>query len=157
MNQQLDSASVEMPAKQGPQAIWLNGRLVPPGEAVVSVYDHGLLYGDGVFEGIRAYNGRVLKLRTHLKRLEASARAIRMDLPYTIDQLADACRATLEANDQRDAYIRLCVTRGVGALGLNPFNCTNSSVFIIADKITLYPKQLYEDGLEVITSSVIRN
>jgi len=149
--------TAEMPQGEKPKAIWINGQLVPPDQATVSVYDHGLLYGDGVFEGIRAYQGRVLKLRTHLTRLFDSARAIRLTIPYTVDQLAEACHQTLQANDKRNAYIRLCVTRGSGSLGLNPFTCPEPVVFIIADSITLYPKVLYENGLSIITSSVIRN
>lgn len=149
--------TAEMPRGEKPKAIWINGRLVEPDQATVSVYDHGLLYGDGVFEGIRAYQGRVLKLRTHLHRLFDSAKAIRLTIPYSIDQLADACRQTLHANGKQDAYIRLCVTRGAGSLGLNPFTCPQPVVFIIADSITLYPKVLYDNGLSIITSSVIRN
>lgn len=140
-----------------PQFIWLDGKLVPPQEARISVYDHGLLYGDGVFEGIRVYNGRIFKMKTHLDRLYASARAIRLEIPYTPDQIVQALRETVKANEQSNGYIRLCVTRGVGTLGLNPFTCKTGSVFIIADAIALYPQELYEKGLEVITSSVTRN
>lgn len=142
------------------QQIWLNGKLVPPAEATVSVYDHGLLYGDGVFEGIRVYNGRILKLMTHLRRLYDSARAIRLDIPYDIDTLAQAVRDTVAANGEavhRSGYIRLCVTRGVGTLGLNPFTCKQPNVFIIVDKITLYPAELYESGLGLITAATMRN
>jgi len=137
--------------------IWLNGQLVPAQQAVVSVFDHGLLYGDGVFEGIRCYGGRIFKLRTHLKRLFDSARAIRLEIPYTLDELDAACHATCRANNRRDGYIRLCVTRGVGTLGLNPFTCKTASVFIIADTIALYPAELYEKGMPVITASTMRN
>ncbi|MFP4144410.1 MAG: branched-chain-amino-acid transaminase [Phycisphaeraceae bacterium] len=140
-----------------PKQIWLNGKLVPPEKAMVSVYDHGLLYGDGVFEGIRVYNGRIFKLRTHLERLYESARAIRLEIPYPFDELAAATRETVEACGQKDAYIRLCVTRGVGTLGLNPFNCDRPSVFIIVDRMALYPRSLYETGMEVITAATIRN
>jgi len=137
--------------------IWVNGDLVPPGQATVSVFDHGLLYGDGVFEGIRVYNNRIFKLATHLRRLEASATSIHLNLPYSHDDLAAAVRQTVDANDCHDGYIRLCVTRGAGTLGLNPFLCKEPFIFIIADAITLYPPQLYREGLSVITSSVIRN
>ena len=140
-----------------PQQIWFNGKLVPPDQACVSVYDHGLLYGDGVFEGIRSYNGRVFKLATHLRRLWESARAIRLEIPYSVDELAAAVRKTVEANQCDNGYIRLCVTRGVGTLGLNPLVCENPSVFIIADTIALYPKELYSEGLSLITASTIRN
>ena len=137
--------------------IWLNGELVPPERATVSVFDHGLLYGDGVFEGIRCYNGRVFKLATHLRRLSESARAIRLTIPYSSDELAQAVRDTLQANDRQDGYIRLCVTRGVGTLGLNPLKCKNGNVFIIADTIEMYGRDLYENGMAVITASTIRN
>ena len=137
--------------------IWFNGSLVPPEEAVVSVFDHGLLYGDGVFEGIRVYKGRIFKLATHLRRLFESARAIRLEVPFTPEQLGDATRQTVAANQVANGYIRLCVTRGVGTLGLHPFKCTKGCAFIIADVIELYPPELYREGLSVITSSVTRN
>ena len=137
--------------------IWMNGKLVPSDQAKVSVYDHGLLYGDGVFEGIRSYDGRIFKLQTHLRRLFDSAKAIRLTVPYDLDRLADACHLVVDANQCRDGYVRLCVTRGMGTLGLNPFLCTKPNVFIIADSITLYPDALYRKGLNLITSSVIRN
>lgn len=140
-----------------PKQIWLNGKLVPPDQATVSVYDHGLLYGDGVFEGIRTYEGRVFKLQTHLKRLYDSARAIRLEIPYSAEQLTQAVRETVKANDQTNGYIRLCVTRGVGTLGLNPFTCKTPSVFIIADGISLYPREFYEQGMAIITASTVRN
>jgi branched-chain amino acid aminotransferase len=137
--------------------VWLNGKLLPAEEASVSVFDHGLLYGDGVFEGIRVYGGRIFKCATHLRRLFASARAIRMNIGYSIDELTDAMRQTVAANGNEAGYIRLCVTRGVGTLGLNPLLCNNASVFVIADAITLYPKEMYDNGMAVITSSVCRN
>ncbi|MBI1336979.1 MAG: branched-chain-amino-acid transaminase [Phycisphaera sp.] len=137
--------------------VWLNGKLVPSHEAAINVYDHGLLYGDGVFEGIRIYNNRIFKARTHLRRLFESAKAIRMDIPFSTEDLYNAMRQTLDANKRTDGYIRLCVTRGVGSLGLNPFTCKTPSVFIISDAIALYPRETYENGLAVITSSVMRN
>lgn len=140
-----------------PKRIWLNGKLVPPDQATINVYDHGLLYGDGVFEGIRTYNGRIFKLRSHLVRLYDSARSIRLTIPLTMEQLDQAVRETVKANEQSNGYIRLCVTRGVGPLGLNPFTCRDPSIFIIADDITLYPAELYEKGMAVITASTIRN
>ncbi|MEX0745051.1 MAG: branched-chain-amino-acid transaminase [Phycisphaeraceae bacterium] len=140
-----------------PKRIWLNGKLVAPEQATVSVFDHGLLYGDGVFEGIRGYNGRILKLRTHLGRLYESAAAIRLTIPYTIDELEQAVRETVAVNERRDCYVRLCVTRGEGTLGLNPFTCKHPAVFIIADSITLYPQELYDNGMEIITASTLRN
>ena len=138
--------------------VWFNGDLVAAGDARVSVFDHGLLYGDGVFEGIRAYNGRILKLRTHLVRLYESARSIDLSMQYSIDEIENAVRDMLEANGQQDGYIRLCVTRGMGTLGLNPYICRGGSTFIIiADSIQLYPQEMYDNGLAVITAATIRN
>lgn len=137
--------------------IYMNGRLVPKEQAVVSVFDHGLLYGDGVFEGIRAYNGRVFRLREHLERLSRSARAIVLDTGMTVDAMQAAVLETLRANKLRDAYIRLVVTRGIGDLGLDPKKCPRPTVFIIADKIALYPEECYTQGLEVNTVSTRRN
>jgi len=137
--------------------VYLNGQLVDKEKAVVSVFDHGLLYGDGVFEGIRAYNGRVFKLPEHLDRLFNSARAIMLEVPMSKKALEEAVIATLRANKLRDAYIRLVVTRGEGDLGLDPQKCEKATVFIITDKIALYPQEFYDKGLSVITSSVKRN
>jgi len=137
--------------------VYLNGQLVDKEKAVVSVFDHGLLYGDGVFEGIRAYHGRVFKLPEHLDRLFNSARAIMLEIPLSKKALEEAVIATLRANKLRDAYIRLVVTRGEGDLGLDPRKCEKATVFIITDKIALYPQEFYEKGLSVITSSVKRN
>lgn len=150
------------PARHAPtpalgKLVWLDGRLVPAEQATVSVFDHGLLYGDGVFEGIRVYNGRIFKLASHLRRLADSAKAIRLELPQSLDDLAEATRQTVDANGCRDGYIRLCVTRGVGTLGLNPFTCHHAVTFIIVDAITLYPKEYYDDGLSIITASTLRN
>ena len=141
----------------GSLKVWVNGNLVPPEQATVSVFDHGVLYGDGVFEGIRAYNGRVFKLGTHLRRLFESARSIRLTIPYSIEELTKATQETVKANGISSGYIRLCVTRGPGPLGLNPFICDTPRVFIIAGAISLYPKECYTQGLKVITSSVMRN
>ncbi|MEM9413881.1 MAG: branched-chain-amino-acid transaminase [Planctomycetota bacterium] len=137
--------------------VWLNGQLVPGEHAAVSVMDHGVLYGDGVFEGIRAYHGKVLKLRSHLQRFFDSAKAIRLSLPYTIDQLESAVRETLNVNGRDNGYIRLCATRGVGTMGLNPFLSPTPNIFIITCDIKLYPQELYDQGMKVITSSVTRN
>jgi branched-chain amino acid aminotransferase len=145
------------PATSGAKWIWLNGNLVAPEQASVSVFDHGLLYGDGAFEGIRAYGGRIFKLRSHLKRLFDSAKALRLTIPYSLDELTAACRATLEANEREHAYIRLCVTRGIGTLGIHPFKCSDPQVFIIVDSISLYPDQLYSEGMSVVTASTVRN
>ena len=137
--------------------IWLNGRLVDEADAKVSVFDHGLLYGDGVFEGIRVYSRRVFELEAHLRRLYESAKAIRLDVPMQKTELTSAIERTVEANGIVDGYIRLVVTRGVGNLGLNPFTCKDSSLFIIADKIQLYSEELYETGMKIISATTARN
>jgi branched-chain amino acid aminotransferase len=137
--------------------IYMNGKLVPEKDAKVSVFDHGLLYGDGVFEGIRAYNGRVFMLDEHIDRLYRSAQAIAMTIPMTKAAMSNAVVKTCAANKIRDGYIRLVVTRGVGELGLNPYLCKNPQVIIIAAKIQLYPRKLYETGLSVITVGTLRN
>ncbi len=137
--------------------VFLDGRIVPMTQATVGVFDHGLLYGDGVFEGIRSYGGRVFRLDEHLKRLEESARAIRLTIPMSRAELAAATYDTMKANDITDGYIRLVVTRGVGYLGISPTRTANPSVFIIASQIELYPKELYEKGMAIISCSVIRN
>ena len=137
--------------------IYINGRLLDEKKAVVSVFDHGLLYGDGVFEGIRAYNRRVFMLGEHIDRLYRSAQAIALQIPMTKTEMIEAVIKTCKANNIRDGYIRLVVTRGVGTLGLNPFNCENPQVIIIAAGIQLYPKKLYETGLSIITAGTMRN
>ena len=146
---QADASSGE---QQRTLQIWQDGQLVDKQDAVVSVYDHGLLYGDGCFEGIRAYNGRVFKLDSHLRRMYASAEAIRLTPAYSQQEVADAIRTTLKANDLRDAYIRLVFTRGVGTLGLHPFRCPKPGTIVIADSISLYPEELYEQGMEVVVA-----
>jgi len=137
--------------------IYLNGKIVKKEEAKISVFDHGLLYGDGVFEGIRAYNGRVFRLDKHIDRLYNSAKVIMLKIPLTKKELVNAILKTLRANKLKDAYIRVVVTRGEGDLGLDPNKCPNPSVFIITDRIALYPKKLYENGLKIITVSIRRN
>ena len=137
--------------------VWIDGKLLDKDDAKVSVYDHGLLYGDGVFEGIRVYNGRIFKCEQHLGRLWDSAKTIRLAIPYTRDELRAAMEQTVKANNFTDCYIRLVVTRGVGYLGLNPNKCARPSMFVIADTIEMYPKDVYEKGMAVITASVIRN
>jgi branched-chain amino acid aminotransferase len=137
--------------------IWLNDKLVDEADARISVFDHGVLYGDGVFEGIRVYSGRVFELEAHIKRLYESAMVIRLDIPMSKDKLTKAVEKTVEANGVIDGYIRLVVTRGVGTLGLNPFICENAVVFIIADNIQLYPEELYEKGMKVISATTVRN
>ncbi|NLH42767.1 MAG: branched-chain-amino-acid transaminase [Planctomycetes bacterium] len=137
--------------------IWLNTGLVDESEAKISVFDHGLLYGDGVFEGIRVYSRKVFELEAHIKRLYESARAIRLAMPMNPQELTDAIETTVKANGIVDGYIRLVVTRGVGCLGLNPFTCQRSGLFIIASTIQLYPEELYEKGMKVISATTVRN
>jgi len=137
--------------------IYLNGEFVDEEEAKISVFDHGVLYGDGVFEGIRAYNGRVFRLRQHIDRLYESAKSILLDIGMTKEEMSEALLETLRRNNLRDAYIRLVVTRGKGDLGLDPRMCSKPTVFIIAAQIQLYPEELYEKGLEVVTVPTRRN
>lgn len=136
--------------------IYIDGQYFGKDEARVSVYDHGLLYGDGVFEGIRIYGGRVFKLTEHLKRLYDSARAIHLTIPMDLEAMAAAVNETVAVNEKSDGYIRLLVTRGKGNLGLNPFTCERASVIIIVDDIQLYPQACYDEGITVITASVRR-
>lgn len=131
--------------------VYLDGKFVEKSDAKVSVFDHGLLYGDGVFEGIRLYGGNIYRLDEHLERLEHSARAIMLQIPLSRAELAAATCETCRQNSLTDAYIRLVVTRGVGDLGLSPWLCPKPSVFIIADKISLYPQEHYEKGLAIVT------
>jgi branched-chain amino acid aminotransferase len=137
--------------------IWLDGKLVNKADAKISVYDHGLLYGDGVFEGLRCYNARVFQKEAHIRRLFESAHAIRLPIPFTKDQISKALDETIAANKIGDSYIRLVVTRGVGYLGISPKNCATPSVIIIVDNIQMYPKEMYENGMSVIIASTIRN
>lgn len=136
--------------------IWLDGALMEKPDAKVSVYDHGLLYGDGVFEGIRVYSGRIFECKAHLDRLYASARVVRLEIPYTAKELEDAMYQTFKANGFKDCYIRLVVTRGTGYLGISPAKCARPSVFIIADSIDMYPREVYEKGMSIITATVTR-
>jgi branched-chain amino acid aminotransferase len=136
--------------------IYIDGNLSDSADAKISVFDHGLLYGDGIFEGIRFYSGRVFKLAEHLDRLWQSANAILLDIPLTREQMTKAVLETIAANDLSDGYVRLIVTRGVGNLGLNPFNCKTPSIIIIAGTIELYPEELYRTGLDVITCATRR-
>lgn len=137
--------------------IFIDGKYYDAHNAKVSVFDHGLLYGDGIFEGIRAYHGRVFKLKEHIDRLFYSAKAILLALPMSHADIMRAVVETCRRNKIRDGYIRLVVTRGVGTLGLNPNKCKRPSVIVIADKIQLYPPELYERGLEIITVPTVRN
>lgn len=137
--------------------IWLNDRLVDEADAKISVFDHGLLYGDGVFEGIRVYDKRVFEMEAHVRRLFDSASAIRLQVPMSREDLVRAIETTVEANGIHDGYIRLVITRGIGTLGLNPFTCKTAGLIIIADKIQLYPEELYEKGMKVISATTVRN
>lgn len=137
--------------------VYVNGKLVDSQAAVVSVFDHGLLYGDGVFEGIRVYNSTVFKLQEHVDRLFESALAIRLEIPMSRDDMAKAVNSTVAANGLKEGYVRLVVTRGAGTLGLDPRRCSNPQVIIIADTISLYPREMYENGLKLITASTLRN
>ena len=137
--------------------VYFNGKLVDAADAKVSVYDHGLLYGDGVFEGIRSYNGLVFKLQEHIDRLFESAHTILLKIPLTKQGLTQAVIQTLKANQLHDAYIRVVVTRGVGDLGLDPRKCSTATVFIIAGKIVLYPEKVYREGMGIVTVPTPRN
>jgi branched-chain amino acid aminotransferase len=137
--------------------IFIDGKFYSERDAKISVFDHGLLYGDGVFEGIRAYNGRVFKLKEHVERLFYSAKAILLEIPMSPAKISEAVLASCRANKIRDGYIRLVVTRGVGNLGLNPRSCKKPTVFIIADKIQVYPQELYARGMEIVTVPTARN
>jgi len=136
--------------------IYIDGKLYEKEDAKVSVYDHGLLSGDGVFEGIRSYNGKVFRLAEHIDRLWESAKAIWLEIPISKAEMTKAVEDTLAVNGIKDGYIRLVVTRGVGSLGLDPNKCARPSIIIIADSIALYPEELYRKGLDIITSSVPR-
>ena len=136
--------------------VFMNDRLVPEAEARVSVFDHGLLYGDGVFEGLRSYSGRVFRLDEHLDRLYASARAICLEIPLPKEAVAKAVNDTLAANKLTDGYVRLVVTRGAGSLGLDPNRTKNPQEIVIADTIALYPREHYEKGLRIVTAATQR-
>ena len=137
--------------------IFLNGEFVEKDKATVSVFDHGVLYGDGIFEGIRAYNGRVFRLGEHVDRFFAAAKAIMLDLPYTKQEISDIVVETCRKNKMNDCYIRLVATRGKGDLGLSPKNCDKPTIFCIAANVSLYPKEMYENGMPLITSVQRRN
>jgi branched-chain amino acid aminotransferase len=136
--------------------VWINGQFFDKHDAKVSVYDHGLLYGDGVFEGIRIYSGNVFKHREHIERLYDSAKAIALKIPLSPEEMMVAVEAAVKENKKVDGYIRLVVTRGAGSLGIDPRKC-EPAIIIIVDDVSLYPKELYDTGLEIITASTIRN
>ncbi len=137
--------------------IYINGKFFDKADAKISVFDHGLLYGDGIFEGLRIYESRVFRLRRHLDRLYDSAKAIKLEIPLSFEQMMDAVRSTVEVNQKKNGYIRLVVTRGVGTLGLDPRKASNPQVIIIVDDISMYPQENYDNGLAIVTASTIRN
>lgn len=139
------------------QWIFLNGEFVPKHEAKVSVYDHGYLYGDGVFEGIRVYSGNVFRLKEHLVRLFESAKSILLEIPYTLEELTELVAETIRKNKLSDGYIRLVVSRGTGNLGLDPASCPVATVVIIAEQLALFPAEFYETGIPIITVATRRN
>lgn len=137
--------------------VYINGKFFAPNEAMISVFDHGLLYGDGVFEGLRIYNGKIFRLEQHIRRLYDSAKAICLKIPMTPAEMTDACLETVKQSEFTDGYIRLVITRGAGTLGLGPERTENPQVIIIVDKIKLYPQEFYDNGLAIITAATIRN
>ncbi|MGF1580848.1 MAG: branched-chain-amino-acid transaminase [Gemmataceae bacterium] len=137
--------------------VYINGLLYNKEEAKISVYDHGLLYGDGVFEGMRIYGGKVFRLQQHIDRLYESARSIMLEIPISPENMMEDVMATVQTNEKTNGYIRLIVTRGSGTLGLDPRKCSDPQVIIIVDDITLYPEEMYENGMELATVSTIRN
>ena len=136
--------------------IYIDGKYYEKEEARISVFDHGLLYGDGIFEGIRIYNGKVFRLREHIERLYDGAKAIALTIPFTPEEMENAVTDAVKVNEKKDGYIRLLVTRGMGDLGVSPSTCPRPSVIIIVGDISLYPKEYYEKGIPVMTSSVRR-
>jgi branched-chain amino acid aminotransferase len=137
--------------------VYINGKLYDKADAKISVYDHGLLYGDGVFEGIRVYDGKVFRLKEHVDRLFESAKAIKLEIPLSREQMAKAIQDTVVANNKKNGYIRPVVTRGSGYLGLDPRKTSDPQVIIIVDDISMYPPELYENGMEIATVATIRN
>src|SRR5262249_16714634 len=137
--------------------VYINGKLFDKNDAKISVFDHGLLYGDGVFEGIRVYAGKVFRLTEHVERLYESARAIKLEIPMTREKMAEAINSTVQINNKQNGYIRAVVTRGAGSLGLDPGKTRDPQVIIIVDDISLYPPELYENGMDLVTVATIRN
>jgi len=137
--------------------VYINGKLYDKADAKISVYDHGLLYGDGVFEGIRVYDGKIFRLREHVDRFYESARHIQLEIPISREKMAEAISSTVQVNDRRNGYIRALVTRGAGTLGLDPRKTSDPQVIIIVEDIALYPRELYDHGLEIVTAGTRRN
>ncbi|MDM5320899.1 branched-chain-amino-acid transaminase [Bacillus pumilus] len=142
---------------QKEQWIFLNDELVKKEDAKISVYDHGFLYGDGVFEGIRVYNGNIFRMKEHLDRLYDSARSIMLNIPYSLEELTEKMIHTVERNGLKDAYIRLVISRGAGDLGLDPNNCGRANTVIIVEPLAIFPKHLYETGIDIVTVPTRRN
>lgn len=136
--------------------IYIDGRYYEKQDAKISVFDHGFLYGDGIFEGLRSYHGKVFRLKEHLDRFADSAKGIALELPLSLEAIGEAVKETLRINEIQDGYIRLIATRGMGTLGLDAHLCTGSTIVIITDHLSLYPKELYEKGLEIVTASTVR-
>lgn len=155
----VSSTASTKPSTKSSIKIWIDGEMVDRADAKISVFDHGLLYGDGVFEGIRAYNGTIFEEEAHLDRLFESAKTLRLVIPQTREELSKIMYGCMEANGLKggDCYIRLVVTRGVGDLGIDPRKCSNPTTFCIADKISMYPAEKYERGLDIITASHCKN
>lgn len=143
-------------AEVGVNKIYISGKLYDKADAKISVYDHGLLYGDGVFEGIRCYESKVFRLARHIDRLYESARAIHLEIPISKEEMAEAVESTLRANNRTNGYIRLIVTRGAGTLGLDPRKTSDPQIIVITDDISLYPREFYDNGLEIITAATVR-
>ncbi len=133
--------------------VWIDGHFYSKEEAKISVFDHGLLYGDGLFEGIRIYGGKIFRLKEHLERLFDGAKAIALSLPYSLEEIAAAVEESRRVNEKQEGYIRLMATRGVGDLGISPYLCPRPSLLIIVDDISLYPAELYQQGIPIVTAS----
>jgi len=147
-----ESSAMTNDTAQDRPLIWIDGELLPKSRAMVSVFDHGFLYGDGCFEGIRVYKGVIFKRDSHLERIYRNAEKLRMEMPYTRQRMAGIMEECVRANELDDGYIRLIFSRGVGTLGLNPFKCPTPTVVCIADQISLYPEEMYEQGMKVIVA-----
>ncbi|MCL4221325.1 MAG: branched-chain-amino-acid transaminase [Phycisphaerales bacterium] len=153
MTQASVSSSLNTAAAADRPFVWVNGQMLPRSQAAVNVFDHGLLYGDGIFEGIRVYKGRIFKARQHMERLYQCADQIFLKIPYTPDEMIAIQRECIEINNLKEGYIRLVVTRGVGTLGLNPYTCPEAGVICIADQISLYKPEMYEKGMRVVVAN----
>ena len=147
-----ESSTMNEKTAQDRPFIWIDGKMLPKSQAMVSVFDHGFLYGDGCFEGIRVYKGVIFKCDSHLRRIYRNAEKLRMEMPYSVDQMREIMEECVRANELDDGYIRLIFSRGVGTLGLHPFQCPTPTVVCIADQISLYPEEMYQEGMKVIVA-----